>query len=397
MSNKHSLDTPIFIFGIVLLTITTAFSVDTSIPALPAIAESLQSTTSIAPLVVGYFLMGLTLGQIPAGICSDRYGRMPVLYVGLSIFIVGGILASTAETMDTLLLARLLQGLGSAAGPILGRAISRDISEGQRTVSLVSLMTSVLAVTTILSPLIGSALTSFGGWRLTLSVPTAWGVFTLIYCVIFISETNPGMDEKSSVIKQITQSVKGFFSEPKCVVSTLLLGLNFGAYFSLLSLSSPILSDVYGFSVGTIGLLFALIVIPYIIGSVLTGKLNKQSPKNNLLTYALTFQLIVSLIMFALLLIQPVPLWLLWVVCGVFMGNMGVIFPSTVAISMGPLPKSAGISSSIIGTFQIGVGAIFVYITSSFYTQDIVSLATCIGLTGIVSYLIFVKYKAHLT
>lgn len=393
---KHPLDKPSFVLGIILLTITTAFSIDTSIPALPTIATDLQSTTKIAPLVIGFFLLGLTIGQIPVGILSDRYGRLPVLYTGLSIFILGGVLASIADSMDGLLWARLLQGFGASSGPILGRAISRDISEGQRTVSLVSILTTILAVTTILSPLIGSMLTSLGGWRLTLSVPTVWGFFTLIYCAIFFSETNPVKKEKEGVLKQVKFSFSAFINEPKCIIAASLLGLNFGAYFSLLSLNAPILHDLYGFGVETIGLLFSLVVIPYICGSVLTGKFNKRFKNNTLLSYALSFQLLVSFAMLSLLLLDNVPFWLLWTICSAFMANMGIIFPSTVAIAMGPLPKSAGIASSIVGTFQIGVGALFVTLTSKFYDHNINSLAICVGLTGIVSFIVFRKYRHRL-
>jgi DHA1 family bicyclomycin/chloramphenicol resistance-like MFS transporter len=394
---KHPCDRPAFIIGLVLLSVNSALSIDTSIPVLPVIADALQAPSQTAPLIVGFFLMGLALGQLPAGVCADRFGRLPVLYVGLTIFILAGLVTITTDNITVMLIARFVQGLGASMGPILGRAIARDISDGPRTITLISMITAALAVTTIISPLLGSLLATIGGWRLTLMAPTAFGVVILVYNLIFLSETRPQLADKHSVLEQIKHSIAAFTSERQCMVAAALIGLSFGAYFVLLSLCSSILNDVYGFNVQEIGLLFSLIVIPYISCSLLSGKITKYLRKNRMLECALISQLLVSLAMLTMFAVGDViPFGLFWSVCAVFMAGMGVIFPATVAMAMGPLGNSAGIASSIIGTFQIGISTIFVAVASVFYDHTINSVAIFIGFTGIVSFIVYFKNRSRL-
>lgn len=396
-AKKHPCDRPAFIVGLVLLAINSAMSIDSSVPVLPEIAIALSASPTMAPLIVGFFLLGMALGQFPAGICADRYGRLPVLYGGLAIFIVAGCVASMSQDIEVLLIARLFQGFGASMGPVLGRAIARDISEGARTIVLVSIVTAALGITTVLAPLLGSMLSTIGGWRLTLSAPTVFGVVIVVYNVIFLSETRPHSDGKHSVFNQLAQSVRAFLSERQCLVGGSLIGLNFGAYFVLLSLCSSILYDVYGFSVVKIGFLFSLVVIPYITVTSFAGNMANRLRKYRLLEIALVSQLLVSLCMIAMLVVGgTTPFWLFWSVCGLFMAGMGVIFPVTVAMAMEPLSKSAGIASSLVGTFQLGVSTVFVSITSAFYSQNITNLAACLGFTGLLSFLVYFLNRQRL-
>ena len=105
-------------------------SIDINIPAIPAIADAFAIPQGSGQLLISSYLVGFAMGQIPIGLLSDRYGRLPVLYLGLGVYIVATWMASQAGQFDTLLWARFIQGLAGAAGGVLARAIVRDTSDG---------------------------------------------------------------------------------------------------------------------------------------------------------------------------------------------------------------------------------------------------------------------------
>ena len=125
-----------FIVTLGLLTGMAAFSVDVSLPAIPKMVDALLTTFPRGQQIVGVFIAGMACGQIPAGLFSDRLGRLPVLYAGSSLFVASAVVAAIATDIDIMLGARFLQGFGAAATIVLSRAIVRDIAHGKEAARL---------------------------------------------------------------------------------------------------------------------------------------------------------------------------------------------------------------------------------------------------------------------
>ena len=104
-----------------------------------------------AQQIVGVFMIGMACGQIPSGLFSDRLGRLPVLYVGLAVFVVAGIVAASARSMEVMLLARFVQGIGASSSIVLSRAIVRDIASGKDAARLMSLMTMIFTAAPVIA------------------------------------------------------------------------------------------------------------------------------------------------------------------------------------------------------------------------------------------------------
>ena len=154
-----------FIVTLGLLTGLAALTVDMSLPAIPAMVDALTTTLPRGQQIVGVFMFGMAFGQIPAGLFSDRLGRLPILYVGTGLFLVGAVIAALAESIEVLLAARFLQGFGSAAAIVLSRAIVRDIASGKEAARLMSLMTMIFTAAPVIAPTIGAVLVAQWGWR----------------------------------------------------------------------------------------------------------------------------------------------------------------------------------------------------------------------------------------
>ena len=156
--NTNSVQRKSFILTLGLLTAVAALTVDLSLPAIPAMVGALGTTLSHSQQIVGVFMVGMAFGQIPAGLFGDRLGRLPTLYVGMTIFALAATVAATANSIELLLAARFVQGVGAASAIVLSRAIVRDIASGKDAARLMSLMTMIFTAAPVIAPTIGALL-----------------------------------------------------------------------------------------------------------------------------------------------------------------------------------------------------------------------------------------------
>ncbi len=144
--------------------------------------DALNTTLTRGQQIVGIFMFGMSLGQIPFGLASDRFGRMPAIYAGMGLFVVAACIAATANDMELLLIARFVQGIGAASAIVISRAVVRDISSGKDAARLMSLMTMIFTVAPVIAPSIGALLVSRWDWRAPFVVIAACG-FALLFAI----------------------------------------------------------------------------------------------------------------------------------------------------------------------------------------------------------------------
>lgn len=154
---------PLWLLVLVTLSGTTAMHI--FMPALPLAGSDLQASPASMQQTITLYILGLAFGQLIYGPISDTIGRRPTLLVGLAIYLVSSIFALMAPTLEWLLIARLAQALGGAAGITLGRAIVRDTSTPERATKDLALLNLLTLVGPGLAPVLGSFLAEHFGWR----------------------------------------------------------------------------------------------------------------------------------------------------------------------------------------------------------------------------------------
>ncbi len=177
MTGQSRLGRVEFVAMMAMLVATVAFSLDSMLPALPLIgAELTPDALNRAQLVVTSFILGLGIGTLFTGPLSDSYGRKRVILSGSAVYILGAALAWAAPTLELMIAARILQGLGAAAARIVALAIVRDLYAGREMARLMSFVMMVFTLVPAVSPLLGSFIIAFAGWR---AVFLAFIVFAL--------------------------------------------------------------------------------------------------------------------------------------------------------------------------------------------------------------------------
>ena len=169
-----------FVLVLGLLTGLAAVSIDMSLPAIPEMVRSLGTDMPTGQQIIGLFLAGIALGQFPAGLMSDRYGRMPVLYTGVGIFVLAGIASAVAGQIELILVARFVQGIGASVGVVVSRAIVRDITSGKQAARMLSVMVMIFTAAPMLAPVIGALLVTHYGWRMPFVAVTVFGAVLFI-------------------------------------------------------------------------------------------------------------------------------------------------------------------------------------------------------------------------
>ena len=348
---------PSFVITLGLLTGLTALTVDISLPAVPEMAVALATSLSKSQQIVGVFMAGLAVGQIPAGLVSDRIGRLPVLYAGMTLFAIAAVAAALANQIDLLLAARFVQGFGAAAAFVLSRAIVRDVASGKEAAKLMSLMTMIFTAAPVIAPSIGALLILQWGWRGPFTAIAVFGVLVLIGIRCFISETHvPGVGQHP--VRQLVSSFQEFFSHRQSIFGLLLIIVPPIGFMSVITVSSALIVATYGYSVPAFGLIFAGAGLSILLGSAVNRVLVARFEMMQLIGAGVAIMAISGAQLLAILLLDQAPLWWLWGNVCLFMGTIGVLAPNAMVLALDPLPKIAGVASSIIGTLQNITGSI---------------------------------------
>jgi len=345
-----------FVLTLGLLTGVAALAVDLSLPAIPAMVDALQTSLPRGQQIIGVFMAGMAFGQIPAGVLSDRVGRMPVLYAGVGLFALAASLAAIASNINLLLLARFIQGFGAAFAVVLSRAIVRDIASGKDAARLMSLMTMILTTVPVIAPSFGVLLVAQWGWRGPFVCIAASGYLLLIAIRGNLCETHePSVSAQPA--RQLISSFVEFFSHRQSIFGLLLVILPPAGFMSVITVSAALVVEIYGFSLQAYGLIFACAGISILVGSTINRLLLDKFEVMQIIAFCAVLMGFCAVQLLTIAWLGQAPFWWLWGCVCLFMFTIGFLLPNATVLALDPLPKIAGVAASIIGTLQTTIGA----------------------------------------
>jgi len=333
-----------------------AFTVDVSLPAVPAMVEALTTSLSRGQQIVGIFMAGMACGQIPAGLISDRVGRLPVLYFGMTLFAAGAAAAAVAGNIELMLTARFVQGLGAASALVLSRAIVRDIASGKEAAKLMSLMTMIFTAAPVIAPSVGALLVAQWGWRAPFVAIAVFGVLILFAIRSNLTETH-SPNTGQHPVRQLLSSFSEFFSHRQSVFGLLLIVLPPAGFMSIIAVAAALVVEIYGYSITAFGLIFATAGISILTGSAVNRILVTRLDGMQLIAVGVAAIGISGTQLLIVAWLNQAPFVWLWSCVCLFMLTVAIVMPNAMVIALDPLPKIAGVASSIIGTLQNISGA----------------------------------------
>ena len=377
-----------FIITLGVLTGMSALTIDISLPAVPSMAIALATSLSHGQQIVGVFMAGMACGQIPAGLVSDRVGRMPVLYFGMTLFAVAAVATAVANDINVLLIARFVQGFGAAAAIVLARAIVRDIASGKEAAKLMSLMTMIFTAAPVIAPSLGALLVIQWGWRAPLVAIASLGVMMLLAIRSNLFETHTGNSAQHPV-RQLISSFTEFFSHRQSVFGLLLIVIPPAGFMSIIALAASLVVEIYGYSITQFGLIFALAGGSILLGAACNRLLVMRLDSMTIIAIGITLMGLSSAQLLYIAWLGQAPLAWIWSCVCVFMFTIALTMPNATVIALDPLPKIAGVASSIIGTLQNILGAAGALLAAAIYNGSVRNTLIILAAAGILTTAIF--------
>lgn len=353
-----------------------ALSIDIMLPALPDIDAVFGLTSANdRQLVITFYLLGFAAGQILFGPLSDRFGRKPILVLGLSIYAIASVGTFMADDFSMLLAARAIQGIGCAAPRVIAIAVVRDLFGGRDMARVMSFVMMVFILIPVIAPTIGEGILALGDWHWIFLFLTGASLVILLLTVLWLPETRPPEARQPLSLHWLGQAVWRIVSTRQTIGYTVAIGFIFGCLMGYINSVQQILEEIYELD-ALFPLVFAAIAVAMAGASVTNSALVRKHGMRRLSHSALVGFVIVAAIHAGITIFSdgPPPLVLFAGFLAVNLFLFGFVMPNFNAIAMEPLHEIAGTGSSFVGFYTTGAGAVLGWIVGQSYNDTVVPL-----------------------
>ncbi len=378
---------PEFIALIALQISMVALTIDAMLPALPAIGQELGvAEANDTQLVISLFFLGFAVGQFFYGPLSDSLGRKSMILTGIVIFGVGCILSLVSWNYETMLLGRVLQGLGAAGPRTVTIAVVRDRYAGRGMARIMSFVMAVFIIVPALAPAIGQAVLFVADWRAIFLLLMALGLICLAWMTFRLPETLADKDRMPLSVTRIWSAVLETVQNRHALGYTISAGFIFGAFVGYLNSAQQIFQDVFGI-VDLFPLFFGILALAIGASSVVNARIVMRFGMR-FLSFAAVFTLtglsLVFLVVDILLAGHP-PLWafMLWGMTSFFC--IGLLFGNLNALAMEPLGHIAGTGSAVVGALTTLISLVFGIVVGQAFDGTALPLVAGFACLGVIS------------
>jgi DHA1 family bicyclomycin/chloramphenicol resistance-like MFS transporter len=345
----------IFILG--LLSAIGPFSIDMYLPGFPTIAESLHTTPEMISYSLSSYFIGICVGQMLIGPLLDRFGRKRPLYGGIILYILSSIGCAFAPTIEVLIFFRFFQAAGGCVGMVAPRAIVRDVFPVNENAKIFSLLILIIGISPIIAPTTGGYVTAHFGWHAIFILLAGISFLILLMVIFFLPESKQPDPSFSLKPKPILASFQKVITTPQFYTYAFTGAIASAGLYAYLAGSPFVFMDLYHVTGQHYGWIFALVAAGLIGSSQMNTLLLKRFSSEQIIRAVLAFQLVVA----AILVTGTIGNWLGLagtITCIFFyLCCQGFSFPNSSALSMAPFTKEAGSASALMGSIQMGLGA----------------------------------------
>jgi DHA1 family bicyclomycin/chloramphenicol resistance-like MFS transporter len=325
------------------------------VPALPLLAAAFDASPARVQLVLTVYLAGIAVGQLVYGPVSDRFGRRPVLILGLVMFLAGTVLCGLAWSLAALVAGRVLEACGACAGIVLGRAIIRDVYEREAAARGIALVMLAMTLAPAIAPAVGAYLAEWVGWRAIFVLLGVLGAGVLAATVARLGETNrnPVRLDLVGMIGSYTTLVRS----PTFLGFALCSACASASWFTFCAGAPYILSELMGRPPSTYGLMILLPMAAYMLGNAGAARFALRRGSLFLLICGRSVACGAALVMVLWYLTAGLGIWMLFVPIALSSIGDGLSQPAAMAAGLSTHPRLAGTASGVMGFLQMTVAA----------------------------------------
>ena len=347
-----------------------AFGIDSSLPAFDEIRPDigLSDGSNQISLIVTVYIIGVSLGQIILGPFTDRFGRIPSLKFGLTLYMFGALGSLLSQNLITILIFRFFWGLGSGIPASMRTTIARDLYSGDEMAKVMSKIMAVFLLGPIITPLVSEGFLSFTSWRVVYLLGIVLAGIGILSSVWF-GETLPSTKKRNLDWEMTSKSFKTIFSTRLTIGYVLAVTFGQGAFVIWLSSSQPIFDLIYGRANQ-----FAVI-------SLFGAK--------RVAIFSVVLSVLSNAVSLLLALGDGVPNFWIWLI---LIGSsnifLSLLTPIGLSLALEPMGDFAGTASGVAGAISLGGAGLLAAIFSSQINYTVTPLAFGYLLYSIISLLL---------
>ncbi|MDR3224978.1 MAG: MFS transporter [Clostridiales Family XIII bacterium] len=367
---------------VVFLIAISAFpplSTDMYLPSLPAVVAEFGATDAQANFTLIAFFIAFGASTLVWGSLSDKYGRRPVLIVGLVLYFAGSLLCALSGSIGAMSGARVLQGIGGGSGMAVASAIVKDVFKGRQQESILAVIQSLIMICPIIAPLIGSAIIGFVDWRGVFYAQTLLGVAVLIGALLY-KET---IHEKSGVgILRAMGRLGSLMRHGRFATMIVLFSIPSICIMAYVSASSFIYQDGFGLGHFAYSLFFGLGAAGAIVGPALYMAINGKLRRRTIVTFCFAAMLALGVLAYAIGELSP---WHFGILMFLLSMTSSATRPPGSYLTLNFHDGDAGSASALMssGSFFMGSLGMALVTLSPRYVLVIGVCAAAVGLTGL--------------
>ncbi|MEJ8323537.1 multidrug effflux MFS transporter [Kosakonia sacchari] len=352
MNNK--LHGPLFLAILSALMAFTSLSTDIYLPAMPLMAKELQGDIE---LTITGFLVGFALAQLVWGPISDAVGRRTPLFIGMLLFVIGSAGCALSTEIHQMVFWRVFQAFGACTGPMLARAMIRDLFARTRAAQMLSTLTIIMAIAPIVGPLAGGQIIQITSWHAIFWLLAGIGALMFL-SLYFLPETLPAEKRTKASLPGVFRNYLALLRNRAFMRYTLCVTFFYVSAYAFITGSPFVYIRYYGIDPQYYGWLFAVNIVGLIGVSFLNRRLVQRHPLDKLLKIAVTIAALAMVTLALAVKLQFGGIAAVIIPVFLFFSMNGIIAATSTAAALDTVPSIAGSASALIGSLQYGSGII---------------------------------------
>lgn len=361
-------------------------------PAMPALVAVFGTHEAAIKLTLTAYFAGFAVAQLICGPLSDAFGRKRATLAFLSLYLASSFLATFAPTVEFMVAARTLQGVGAAVGISVSRAIVRDQFTGQASARIMNTIAMMLALGPAVSPTIGGFVLELFSWREVFWCMVIYGAVLMVCVAAFQVETNPNPGLHHLNPGQLVTNYTTLLRDPRFLAPSILIGCGLGGLYALANVLPFVLMNNVGLSPSQFGMAMIIQSGSFIVGTIVTGRLLKVVEARRLVPVGMMLWVVSSTLMCVLTLTMEPTVATVMGPVALFVFALAFVLPASFTDSMAPFPNIAGAASAMTGFMQFGGGILAGLIVAAL-GDPLVGLATVLPLMPIAGILLHLHFR----
>lgn len=358
------------------------------LPALPTIKDDFAVSNDVAQLTLSLSMLAIALGTLCYGPLSDKYGRKPIMLLGLSITFIGSLFCLLADSITLLILGRIVQAFGGAVGLVLARAIVRDVYGASEAARVIATLVMVMVVVPMLSPALGGELMARFGWQSVFVVIAVGSGIMFVLLQMSLPETLEESMPFEGVVSMLKTfglllSSSAFRGYAFCVAFVSVV------FFSFISAAPEIMVSVLGRPPTEYGYYFVMIPLGFMAGNYVARHAGSSRDIDEMINTggAIALGGIAAAILLQLVGLHH-PLALFVPIAVAVFGN-GITLPNAQAAAINEFPKMAGSASGLTGFLQMFLSAIAAQGVALIFNGTVYPLLILMLIASLLSFSLF--------